>query len=120
MTISLPLMKNVLIPLAKNVLLPFGLSAAILATDANIKKKKKKNHESCRPSDLALRTAVLIISNEEMEDIMKIVKSPEESGLLIQEISETMKNETKKEKDGFLSMLFRTLAASILGNALAG
>ena len=40
--------------------------------------------------------------------------------MLIQGISETMKNETKKEKDGFLSMLFRTLAASILGNALAG
>ena len=42
-TVGLPLMKNVLIPLAKNVLLPFGLSAAILATDANIKKKKKKS-----------------------------------------------------------------------------
>ena len=42
MTIGLPLMKNVLIPLAKNVLLPFGLSAAILATDADIKKKKKE------------------------------------------------------------------------------
>ena len=84
------------------------------------KKKKKKNHESRRPSDLAPRTAVLITSNKERQDIMKIVKSPEESGLLIQGISETMKNETKKQKDGFLSMLFRTLAASILGNALAG
>ena len=70
------------------------------------KKKKKKNHEPCRPSDLALRTAVLIISNEEMEDIMKIVKSPEESGLLIQEISETMKNETKKKKTDFSQCYF--------------
>ena len=51
---------------------------------------------------------------------MKIVKSLEESGLLIKGISETTKNEAKEQKGGFLSILLGTLAASILGNALAG
>ena len=60
----------------------------------------------------------LIISNEEMEDIMNIVKSLEESGL-IKGISETIKNEAREQKGGFLSMLFGTLTAIILGNSLA-
>ena len=51
---------------------------------------------------------------------MKIVKSLEELGLLIKGISETIKNEAKEQKGRFLSMLLGTLAASILGNALAG
>ena len=55
-----------------------------------------------------------------MEDIMKIVKSLEESGLLIKVISETIKKEAKEQKMGFLSMLLGALAASILGNALPG
>ena len=55
-----------------------------------------------------------------MEDIMKIIKSLEESGLLIKGISETNKNETKEQKMELLSMSLRILAASILGNALAG
>ena len=63
-----------------------------------------------------------------MEDIIKIVKSLEGSGLvkslegsglLIKGISETIKNETKEQNSGFLAMLLGTLAASILGNALA-
>ena len=53
-------------------------------------------------------TLALIISNEEMEDIIKIVKSPEESGLLVEGISETIKNETKEQKEGFISMLLKT------------
>ena len=67
-----------------------------------------------------LGTTTLIISNEEMEDIMKIVKSLEESGLLIKVISETIKNEPKEQKGVFILMFLVTLAASILGNALAG
>ena len=55
-----------------------------------------------------------------MEDIMKIVKSLEESGLLIKGISETIKNETKEQNGGFLPMLLGTLAASLLGSALKG
>ena len=58
----------------------------------------------------------LIISNEEMNDIMKIVKSLEESGLFIKGISETMKNEAKEQKGGFLAMLLGTLGASLLRN----
>ena len=57
---------------------------------------------------------------KKMEDIMKIIKSLEESGLLIKGISETNKNETKEQKMELLSMSLRILAASILGNALAG
>ena len=60
----------------------------------------------------------LIISNEEMNDIMKIVKFLEESGLLIKGVGETIKNETKEQKGGFLGMLLATLGASLLGNLL--
>ena len=56
----------------------------------------------------------LIISNKEMEDIMKIVKSHRESELLIKEISKTIKNKAKEQKRGFLPVLLGTLAASIL------
>ena len=63
------------------------------AADAAI---QKKIYGSSFPSDLALRTTPLIISNEKMADIMKIVKSAEESGLLVKGISETIKNEAKE------------------------
>ena len=55
-----------------------------------------------------------------MEDIIKIVKSPSESGLLIKVISETIKNETKEQKRGLLPMLLGTIAPNMLGNALTG
>ena len=55
-----------------------------------------------------------------MEDIMKTVKSLEESRLLVKGISETIKNDAKEQKIGFLLMLLGTLAASILGSALTG
>ena len=71
---------------------------------------KKKNYGSGAPT--------LIISSEEKEDLMKIVQSLEESGLLIKGISEAIKNEAKEQKYRFLPMLWGTLAASILGNAL--
>ena len=74
--------------------------------------------------DLALpkqnNTAALIISNDQMKDIIKIVKSPEDSGLLLKGVSETIQNEPKEQKRGFLSMLLGTLGASLLGNILAG
>ena len=110
-------MKNVLKSSAKNFLLPFELSSGISAVDSAI---QKEIYGSNRPSDSALRTTALIISNEEMEYITKIVKSLEESGLLIQEINKITKTKTKEQKDGFLSVLLGTLAASILGKALAG
>ena len=109
MTADLPLMKSLLTSLAERVLLPLGLSAAMSATDAVIQKKVYGSS-----------TTALIISNEEIEDIMKIVKSFKESGLLIKEINETIKNEAKEQKGGFLPMLLGTLATIILGNALTG
>ena len=64
-------------------------------------------------------TTALIISNDEMKGIMKIVKSLEDSGLLLKRVSETIQNEAKEQKGGFLSMLLATLHASLLGNMLA-
>ena len=62
----------------------------------------------------------LIISNNEIEDIIKIVKSLEDSGLLLKGVTETVQNEVKEQKGGFLSMYLGTLGASLLGNILAG
>ena len=60
----------------------------------------------------------LIISNDEIKDIIKIVKSLEYSGLLIKGVTETVRNEIKEQKRGFLGMLLSTLGASLLGNLL--
>ena len=65
-------------------------------------------------------TTTLIIPNDEMEDIIKIVKSFEDSDLLLKGVSETTQNEAKEQKRGFLSMLLGTLGAGLLGNILAG
>ena len=55
-----------------------------------------------------------------MNDIMKIVQAHEDSNILLKEVTKTIKDETKEQKGGFLSMLFGTLGASLLGNLLAG
>ena len=70
-------------------------------------------------SDLA-KQAKLIIPNKEMDDIMKIVKSLEQSDLLIKDVSGTIKNEAQELKGGFHSMLLGTLGASLLRNLLTG
>ena len=62
----------------------------------------------------------LIISNEEINDIMKIVQALEDSNILLKGVTKTIKDETKEQKDGFLSMLLGTLVASLLGNLLSG
>ena len=62
----------------------------------------------------------LIVSNDEIEDIVKLVKSLEDSGLLLKEVTETAENEAKEQKVGFLSMLLGTLVASLLANLLTG
>ena len=103
-----PLMK-VAMPLAKNVLAPLRLTAAMSAIDGSIKKKM-----------LGSGTITLIISNDEMNDIIKIVKSLENSGVLLKGISETIQHEAKEQRGGFLSMLLGTLGASLLGNLLTG
>ena len=103
-----PLMK-IAIPLAKNVLAPLGITAAASAIDAGI---QKKIHGS--------GTTTLIISNEEMNDIMKIVQALEDFNILLKGVTKTIKNETKGQKGGFLSMFLGTLGASLRANLLAG
>ena len=65
-------------------------------------------------------TTTLTISNDEMDDILKIVKSLENSGLLLKGVSETIQHEAEEQKGGFLSMLLGTLGASLLGDILSG
>ena len=92
-------------PLAKSVLIPLRLTAVAAATDAAIHKKM-----------FGSGSTKLIISNEEIEDIMRKVKSLEESGLLIKYISEAIKNERKEQKVGFLQILLALLGASLLAS----
>ena len=103
-----PLMK-VAIPLAKNVLAPLGITAAASAVNAGIQKKIN-----------GCGNTTLIISNVEMNDIMKIIQALEDSNFLIKGVTETFKNETKKQKGRFLSLLLGTLGASLLENLLTG
>ena len=107
---GLPFIKNVITPLAKSVLIPLGLTAAASAADAGIHKKIL----GCG------NTTTLIISNKDMDDLIKIVKSLEDSGLLLKGVTESVQNEVKEQKRGFLSMLLGTLGASLLGNLLTG
>ena len=102
-----PLMK-VAMPLAKNGLAPLGISAAMSAIDENIKKKM-----------FGSGTTTLIISNDEIDDILKIVKSLEDSNVLLKGVSETTQHEAKEQRGGFLSMLLGTLGASLLGDILS-
>ena len=94
--------------LLKIVLIRLGLTAAASAADAGIHKKL-----------LGSGTTTLIIPNDEMEDIMRIAKSLEDSGLLLKGVSATIQNKAKEQKGRFLSMLLGTLGASLLENVLA-
>ena len=102
----LTLIGNVLKPLAKSVLRPLGLTAVASAIDA---ATHKKMFGSGFPLDLASRNATLIISNGEMNGIMKIIKSLEESGLLIKSVSGTFRKEMNEQKEGFISILLGAL-----------
>ena len=106
MRAGLPLVKNVLTTIAKNVLLHLGVAAAASATDAAIQTKTD-----------GLGIITLIISHEEMKDILEILKYPEESGLLVEGVRFTIENEAKGQKGGFLPLL---LGDNLLGNILAG
>ena len=64
-------------------------------------------------------TTTLIISNDEMDDILKIVKSLEDSNVLLKGVSETIQHEAKEQRGGFLSMLLGTLGASLLSDVLS-
>ena len=102
-----PLMK-VAMPLAKNVLASLGLTAAMSAIDGSI---QKKIHGS---------GVKLIIEQEDVNDIIKIIESLENSGILLKGVTKTIENEIKEQRGGFLSMLLGTVEASLLGNLLTG
>ena len=108
---GLPLINNAIKPLAKSVLIPLGLTAAASAADAGIHKKILGSGNN--------NNTTLIISNDEMDDILKIVKSLEDSGVLLKGVSETIQHEAKEQRGGFLSMLLGTLGASLLGDILS-
>ena len=78
-----------------------GLTAASSAIDAGVQKK------ICGSG-----TTTLVISSEEMSDITKIVLALEDSNILLKDVTKTIKNETREQKEGFLSMLLGTLRAS--------
>ena len=92
---GLPLLKSVIKPLGM-----LGLTAAASATDTAINRNILGS---------GVHTT-LIISNDEMNHILKIVKSLEDSGVLLKGVSETVKNKAKEQSRGFLSMLLGTLA----------
>ena len=96
------LLKSVIKPLAL-----LGLTAASSATDAGVHKKIYGSG-----------TTTLVISNEEMNDIMKIVKALEDSNILLKGVTKKIKNEIKEQKGSFLSMLLGTLGASLLDDLL--
>ena len=102
-----PLMK-VALTLAKNVLAPLSLTAVMSAIDGSI---QKKIHDS------GVR---LIMEEEDMQDIIKIIKELENSDILLKGVSKTIENEIKEQRGGFLSMLLGTFGASLLGNLLTG
>ena len=88
---------KVAVTLAKNILAPLGITGAASAIDAGIQKKMH-----------GFGTTTLIISNEEMNDIIKILQDLEDSNILLKEGTKTIENETKEQKGGFLSMSLGT------------
>ena len=88
-------------PLAKSVLIPLGLTASASAADAGI-------HKKILGSGNNNNTTTLKISNNEIEDIIKVVKSLENSGLLLKGVTETVQNEIKEQKGGFLVISYIT------------
>ena len=117
--IGLSMIKGVINPLAKSALIPLGLTAAASAAVAGIHKKvlgSVRRHSSSSAS----HNTTLIISNKDIRDLIKIVKSLEDSQLLLKGVTESVQNEVKEQKGGFLIMLLGILVASLLGNLLAG
>ena len=119
-----PLMENVIKQLAKGVLIPLGVTAAASGADTGIHKiilGSGRTSSSALPNHPSHNNnTILIKSNDEMKDIIRIVKSLEDSGLLMEGVSKTIQNEAKEQKGRFVSMLLGTLDASLLGNILAG
>ena len=101
-----PLLKTEL-PLLKSVIKPLGLldlTAAFSAIDAGVQKK------------IYGSGTTLVISSEEMNDILKIIHALEDSNILLKVVTKAIKNKTREQKGRFLSMLLSTLGASLLGD----
>ena len=109
---GLPLIKSVIKPLPKSVLVPLGLTAAASAADAGI-------HKKILGSGSDHNNTILIISNDEMDDILKIEYYCCYSGVLLKGVSGTIQNEAKEQRGRFLSMLLGTLGASLHGDILS-
>ena len=103
------MIKSVIKPLARSVLIHLGLTATASAADAGIHK-----------NILGSGNTTLIISNKNIDDLIVIVKSLEDSGLLLIGVTESVQNEVLEQKGIFLSMLLGTLGAILLGNLLTG
>ena len=88
-------------PLDKNILGPLGITVAASAIDAGIQKKIYGSG-----------TTTLIISNEKMNDMMKIIQALQNSNILLKGVTKAIKKETKEQKGGFISMLLGTLGAN--------
>ena len=99
---------KVAMPLPKNVLPPLGLTAAMSAIDGGI---QKQIHGS---------GVKLIIEQENMNDVIKIIEALENSGILLKGVTKAIENETKEQRGGLLGMLLGTLGTSLLGNLLTG
>ena len=95
------------VPLAKYTLAPLGITATASAIDAGIQKKIHRSG-----------TTTLIISNKEMNDIIKVVQALKDSNNLLKGVTKTIEIEKKEQKGGFLGMLLGSLGASFLGNML--
>ena len=105
----LPKLIKPAISIGKNILAPLSLSAAMSSTDAAIQRKMYGSG-----------TTTLIISNDDLDDLIKIVTALEEHDILLKGTTKPIENETKKQEGRFLSMLLGTLVASLLGNLLTG
>ena len=105
---------KVAMPLTKNGLAPLGLTAAMSGIDGSI---QKKIHGLGATKGAGIK---LIIEQEDMNGIIKIIEALENSGILLKGVTKTIENETKGQRGGFLSMLLSTLGATLLGNLLTG
>ena len=100
---------KVAIPLAKKVLAPLKITAVVSAIHTGIQKKIH-----------GWGTTTLKILNKETKNIIKIIQALKNSNILLKGVTKTIKNETRKQKGGVLSMTLVTLGANLLGNLLAG
>ena len=108
------------VPLANNILVPLQITAAASALDARI---QKKIHDSgCPPSTMKVGsgTTTLIISNKDINEIIKMVQVLDDSNILLKGVTETITNENKEQRGGLLGTLVGTLGSILLESVLPG